>query len=130
MPFDKTALVNLGGTKPHNGEFRAHIQFRDEKGTNINIIGPCRATEEEGQKDLRQIRAAGAVGSTREESLKIMMAEARRIKVAVEYQNQIQQTVERMASQEIADESDYEDERSDKQASQQPVQHPKVETRF
>ena len=40
------------------------------------------------------------------------MAEARRIKMAVEYQNQIQQTVEQMASFEILDCSDiaYDDD--------------------
>ena len=88
MPFDKTVLASLGGTEPHNGEFRSHLQVRDEKGTKRHICASCRATEEEAEKDLRQIRAAGAVGSTREESLKIMMAETRRIKMAVEYQNQ------------------------------------------
>ena len=66
MPFDKTALANIGSSEPHNGEFRAHLQLRNEEGTKVNIIGPCRATEEEGQKDLHQIRAAGAVGSTRD----------------------------------------------------------------
>ena len=68
MPFDKTVLANLGSTQPHKGEFRAHLQLRNEEGTKINIYGPCRTTEEEGQKDLCQIRAAGGVGSTREES--------------------------------------------------------------
>ena len=77
MPFDKKVLATLGGTQQHNGGFRAHLQFRDEKNTNVNIVGPNRTTEEAAQKDLRQIRAAGAVGSTREESLKIMAAEAR-----------------------------------------------------
>jgi hypothetical protein len=37
-----------------------------------------------------------------------MVAEARRIKMAVEYQNQIQETIQRKASREIMDESDYE----------------------
>ena len=62
--------------------------------------------ENEAQKDLEQIRAAGGVGSTHEEGLKIMAAEARRIKMAAEYQSQIQETIHRMASQETADESD------------------------
>jgi len=44
MPFDKTALAALGGTELHKGEFRAHLQFRDEKGTNINIRGASEAT--------------------------------------------------------------------------------------
>ena len=98
MPFDKTVLANLGSTELHNGEFRAHLQLRNEEGTKINVYGPCCTTEEEGQKDLCQIRAAGGVGSTREESLKIMEAEARRIKMSAEYQSQIQQTIERMAA--------------------------------
>ena len=75
-----------------------------------NILGPSRATKNEAQKDILQIPEAGGVGRNREESLKIMAAEARRIKMAAEYQSQIQETVQRMASQEIADESDYEDE--------------------
>lgn len=127
MPFDKTVLANLGGTEPHKGEIRAHLQFRDEEGINIHIRGPSRTTEEEAQKDLTQIRAAGGVGSTREESLQIMQAEARRIKMAAEYQNQIQLTVKRMASQEIVDESDYEDERSDNSVPEWMQEYPSEE---
>ena len=37
-----------------------------------------------------------------------MEAEARRIKMTVEYQNQIQETIQRRASREIMDGSDYE----------------------
>ena len=110
MPFDKTALANLGGTEPHKGEFRAHLQFRDDKNTNIQICGPSRTTEEEAQKDLDQVRAAGGVGSTREESLKIMMAEAQRIKLTAEYKNQIQKTIQRRTSLETIEESDCEED--------------------
>ena len=46
MPFDKTALANLGGTEPHKDEFRAHLQFRDEAGINKNIYGPSRTTKD------------------------------------------------------------------------------------
>ena len=46
--------------------------------------------ENEAQKYLDRIRAAGSVGATREEGLKIMEAEARRIKISVEYQSEIQ----------------------------------------
>ena len=70
MPFDRTALANLGGTEMHKGELRAHIQHRNETGTNINIRGPNRTTEEEARKDLTQIRQAGGVGSPRKKSLK------------------------------------------------------------
>ena len=128
MPFDKSALAKLGGTEPHKGEFRAHVQFRCEKGTNIHIRGPSRSADEEAQKDLDQIRAAGSVGTTREEGLKIMMAEARRIQMTAEYRNQIQQTIERMASQEIIDESDYEDDdRSDNSEPEWMKEYPSEE---
>ncbi len=127
MPFAKADLAKLGGTESHKGEFRAHLQFRNEKGTNINIYGPCRTTEDEAQKDLDQIRAAGSIGRNREEGLKIMEAEARRIKMSAEYQSQIQQTIERMASQEIIDESDYEDERSDHSEPEWMKEYPSEE---
>jgi len=120
MPFDKKDLANLGGTQPHKGQFRAHLKLRSEAGTQINILGPNRTTEEAAQKDLRQIRAAGAVGSTREESLKIMMVEARKIKIAVEYQDQIHQTVERMTSREVVDESEVEYDDDDMSVESDP----------
>ena len=120
MPFDKTALAKLGSTQPHKGEFRAHLYLRSDTGTQMNIRGPCRPAVEEAEKDLRQIRAAGAVGSTREESLKIMEAEARRIKMSAEYQSQIQQTIERMASREIVDESDVEYDDDDMSVESDP----------
>ena len=113
MPRNKTPVTELGTTCGHGTEFRAHIQFRADDGKQINICGPSRATENEAQKDLDQIRAAGGVGATREESLKIMAAEARRIKMSAEYQSQIQETIQRRVSLETIDESDYEDERSD-----------------
>ena len=105
MPRSKAAVNELGTIYTHGEAFCAHIQFRADDGNQVNIRGPSRATEGEAQKDLDQIRAAGGVGATREEGLKIMEAEARRIKISAEYQSEIQQTIERMASQEIADES-------------------------
>ena len=106
MPRSKVAVSELGTTCGHGTEFHTHIQSRADDGKQINICGPSRATENEAQKDLDQIRAAGGVGATREESLKIMAAEARRIKISAEYQSEIRQTIERMASQEIIDESE------------------------
>ena len=66
------------------------MQLRNETGAQkINIRRPSRSTEEEAQRDLDQIRTAGAIGATREEGLRIMAAEAQRIKLTVEYQNEI-----------------------------------------
>jgi len=118
----------LGNIYARGGEFSAHVQFRDDGGTNTHIYGPSRGSEGEAQKDLDQIRAAGGVGATREEGLKIMAAEARRIKMSAEYQNQIQQTIQRMASQEIIDESDYEDDdRSDNSEPEWMKEYPSEE---
>lgn len=56
-----------------------------------------------------------------------MAAEAWRIKMSAEYQSAIQQTIERMASQEIIDESDYEDERSDNSEPEWMKEYPSEE---
>ena len=74
MPRSKAAVNELGTIYARGAEFCAHIQFRDDDGDNKHIYGPSRGSENEAQKDLDQIRAAGGVGSTREESLKIMEA--------------------------------------------------------
>ena len=108
MPRNKSSLSELGSVATHEREFRARIHVRDDNGKDLNILGPCRPSEKEAQKDLDQIRAAGAVGTTREEGLKIMVAEARRIQIYADYQAQIKQTVQRMASKDLVDESDYE----------------------
>ena len=110
MPRSKAAVSELGSTCGHGTEFRAHIQFRADDGIHIYIRGPSRASDIEAHKYLDQIRAAGGVGSTREESLKIMVAESRRLQIYADYQAQIKQTVQRMASKDVVDESDYEDD--------------------
>ena len=89
MPRNKDPVAELGTICAHGEEFRAHIKFRDDDGKRKNIYGPSRSTEEEAQRDLDQIRTAGAIGATREEGLRIMAAEAQRIKLTVEYQNKI-----------------------------------------
>ena len=107
MPRNKSSLSQLGAVASHNEGFRADIQFRNEAEEKKHIYGPNRDTEPEAQKDLDQIHAAGGMGSTREESFKIMEAESKRIQISAEYQKQIQQTIHRMASQDVV-ESDAE----------------------
>ena len=89
MPRNKAPVSEMGVVDAHKEGLRAHIQFRSDGEEQKHIYGPSRSTENEAQKDLVQIRAAGGVGSTREESLKIMEAEARRIKISAEYQSEI-----------------------------------------
>ena len=74
-------MHELGSIDAHGTDFRTHIQFRNDSGELKHIHGPSRATENEAQKDLDQIHAAGSVRATREEGLKIMEAEARCIKI-------------------------------------------------
>ena len=110
MPFSKASLAKLGKTEPHKDGFRVHIQFRDAKGSNINLYGPCRAIQNEAEKDLDQIRQAGSMGATRGEGLELMEAEAKQIKISAEYQAQIQEALHRMSSKDLPNESDYEDD--------------------
>jgi len=127
MPRSKAAVNGLGTIDGHGTDFRAHIQFRNDSGELKHIHGPSRATEGDAQKDLDQIRAAGGVGATREEGLKIMAAEARRIKMSAEYQSQIQETIQRRVSLETIDESDYKDERSDNSEPEWMKEYPSEE---
>ena len=110
MPWNKTAVNDLGTVYVHGAEFRAHINVRDDAGKQKNIYGPSRGTQNEAQKDLNQIQAAGSIGATREEGLKLMEAEAKQIKMSAEYQAQIQEALHRMSSKDLPNESDYEDD--------------------
>ena len=62
MPRNKTAVNELGTIYAHRAELRAHIKFRDDDEYK-NIYGPSRATENEAQKDLDQIRAGQPASS-------------------------------------------------------------------
>ena len=89
MPKKQTPLAELGSVQPHGGGYRARIFFRDDAGKQNNIYGPDRQDKERAEADLAQIRAAGAVGNTREEGLAIMAAEARRIQESAKYEAEI-----------------------------------------
>ena len=127
MPRSKVPVSEMGVVNSHREGMRAHIQFRADDEEQKHIYGPNRSTDEEAQKDLDQIRAAGGVGATREEGLKIMAAEAQRIKMSAEYQSQIQETIQRRVSLEIIDESDYENERSDNSVPEWMQEYPSEE---
>ena len=109
MPRNKTAVSDLGSIDAHGTEFRAHIQCRGNAGEQKHIRGPSRGSQHEAQRDLDQLRKAGSIGTTREEGINLMEAEAIRIKKLTEYQSEIQQTIERKASRDIVDDSDSTD---------------------
>ena len=109
MPRNKSSVSEMGAIDVRKEGIRARIQFRSDDGELRHIHGPSRGSQNEAEKDLDQIRTAGGVGATREEGIKLMEAEAIRIKKLTEYQSEIQQTIERMASRDIVDDSDCTD---------------------
>jgi len=79
-------ITELGEIDKGENTFRAHVNFRDASGKQVNIRGPKRGNKTRAEADLVQMRAAGAVGKTREQGIQIMAAEALRIQVAAEYE--------------------------------------------
>ena len=120
MPRNKTDVNNLGTIHAHGAEFRAHIHFRDDAGKQRNILGPNRGSQHEAQRDLDQLRKAGSIGTTREEGLKLMEAEANQIKMSAEYQAQIQEALHRMSSKDLPNQSDNEDDDDDVSDDSEP----------
>ncbi len=108
MPRSKPDLSELGSVELHGGEFRAHLQFRDEVDKKVQIRGPNRTTQEQAQKDLEQIRKAAEKAETREEGLEMMRNEARKLKESAQYEAEIRDTLRRRDSK--MDESEYEDD--------------------
>ena len=51
----KTPLSELGVVEAHGIEFRANIDFCDDAGKRTHILGPCRASEREAQKDFHRL---------------------------------------------------------------------------
>ena len=93
MPCNKTGFAELGSVEQHRDCFHAHVQHRNGVDKTIHIWGRSRETEHRAKEDLDQIHVAGAVGETRQEGLKIMTAEARRIQISAKDEAEIQETV-------------------------------------
>ena len=104
MPKKQTPLTELGSVQTHRDGYRATMQYRDDASTRNDIRGPLRLDEAHAEADLAQIRAAGAVGKTREEGLKIMAAEARRIQEAAKYEAEICAAEMRLRAEDEAEE--------------------------
>jgi len=96
----------MGGVAEQHHGFCAHVRYRDKQGVLNNIRGPERRHRLEAQKDLDDMRAAGAVGSTREKGLEIMVAEARRIQLSAYLQAEARAAQQRQREEELAAEED------------------------
>ncbi len=97
-------ISELGGVTQDGGAFHAHVNYRDAPGHQVNIYGPNREHRSRAEADLAQMRAAGAVGKTREEGLAIMAAEARRIQEAAKYEAEISAAEMRLRAEDEAEE--------------------------
>ncbi len=104
MPPKSKPITELGKIAEDDNEFRAHVNYRNEAGQQINIRGPKRDKKERAEADLAQIRAAGAVGKTREQGLAIMAAEARRIQESAKYEAEIRAAEMRLRAEDEAEE--------------------------
>ncbi len=100
MPRKRAPLSELGTVAVHKVDHRAHINCRIAEGTQTYIYGPDRQDRHRAEVDLAQIRAAGAVGSTREQGLQIMAAEARRLQVSASFEAEVRAAVQRQLAEE------------------------------
>ena len=100
MPWKQTPLAELGSVEPHGGDYRAHLQYRDEAGAKKHINGPDRSDRRRAKTDLDQMRAAGAIGTTREQGLQYMAAEARRLQVSASFEAEVRTAVQRQRAAE------------------------------
>ncbi len=106
MPRQQTPLADLGAVETHKHGFRARLRCRSDAGVLVDICGPDRRHRQDAQKDLEDMRAAGAVGSIREKGLEIMAAEARRIQLSAYLQAEARAAQQRQREEELAAEED------------------------
>ena len=72
MPVKSKPMKELGNVSEVGGLYRAHVHYRNAGDQQVNIYGPRREHRHRALKDLEDMRAAGAVGSTREKGLEII----------------------------------------------------------
>ena len=89
MPKQKSQWAELGGTEETaSGAWLANVQYRDALGQQKHIRGPSRETRYLAEQDLSCMRRAGSIfKEDREQGLKAMFYEARRIQVAPGHAN-------------------------------------------
>ena len=109
MAWQPKRFADLGKVCFKDGSFFARVQFRDNSNAKKELkefYGPRRDDEGRSEADLKAMRAAGAVGKTREEGLTIMAAEARRIQESAKYEAEIRVAMLRQSSTDSQDADD------------------------
>ena len=103
MPPKSKPLTELGGVDAVDGLFRADVRYRAASGQQVHIKGPRRENRRRAETDLAQMRAAGAIASTREQGLQYMAAEARRLQVSAGFEAEVRAAVQRQLAEEEED---------------------------
>ncbi len=107
MPWKQTPLAELGRVEIHKDQYRAHVQYRSGAGIEVQGRGPDRSDRRRAETDLAQMRAAGAIGSTREQGLQYMAAEARRLQVSASFEAEVRAAVQRQLAEEAEEDAVY-----------------------
>ena len=107
MPPKSKAIAEMGQIEGSDATFRVHVQFRDAAGLRHEIRGPRRQRRRRAETDLVQMRAAGAVGTTREQGLQYMAVEARRLQVSASFEAEVRTVVQRQRAAEEEEMSVY-----------------------
>ena len=71
MPLKKE-FATIGSVEKHREHYRARAHYVDEAGALKQIRGPYGSEKHRAEADLAQMRAAAAVGKTREQGFEIM----------------------------------------------------------
>jgi hypothetical protein len=103
MPPKSKPLSELGNVDGLDGAYRAHVNYRNSAGQQMNFRGPRREQRRRAETDLAQMRAAGAIASTREQGLQYMAAEARRLQVSAGFEAEVRAAVQRQLAEEEED---------------------------
>jgi len=106
MPPKCKPIAELGQVERSGGTFRAHVQNRNAAGLRCEICGPRREQRRRAETDLDQMRAAGAIGNSREQGLQYMAAEARRLQVSASFEAEVRAAVQRQRAAEEEEEKD------------------------
>ena len=115
MPSKSKPLAELGYVAEFESAFRAMFKHRQDNGKQMSFYGPRREQRRRAEADLAQMRAAGAVGNTREQGLQYMAAEARCLQVSAGFEAEVRAAVQRQRADEedavyVSDEEPEEDD--------------------
>jgi hypothetical protein len=105
MPRKRTPWAELGSVDAHHDGHCAHVRHRNEAGLLKQFRGPDRGDRRRAEADLEQMRAAAAVGNTREHGLEIMAAEARRIQLSAQFEAEVLAETQRQREAEAQEEA-------------------------